>query len=172
MVIQYRQFGPTPHPRRDRPTQAQLEVGRAVHRQAGYKTGVISTTIPRGPRCPKFLENSEPAQVLPMRICAEILFYGRPRGLFLPNQFGGYVSQNSECKFLLLMWQNRLNYSGSSAQTNAIQAIGSQRTSNGTTHWFVGSSPDSTTVTKDRRRFTLHEGESSLTTARNFYTTG
>jgi hypothetical protein len=70
------------------------------------------------------------------------------------------------------LWQNRLNYSGSSAQTIAIQATGSHRTSNGTTHWSVGSLPDSTTVTQDRRRFTSHEGESSLTTAHNFYTTG
>jgi hypothetical protein len=46
-----------------------------------------------------------------------------------------------------------------------------QRTSNGTTHWSVGSPPDPTTVTQDRRRFTSHEDESSLTTARNFYTT-
>jgi hypothetical protein len=70
------------------------------------------------------------------------------------------------------MWQNRLNYSGSSAQTIAIQATGSQWTSNETTHWSVGSPPDSTTVTQDRRRFTSHEGKSSLTTARNFYTIG
>jgi hypothetical protein len=69
-------------------------------------------------------------------------------------------------------WQNRLNYFDSSAQTIAIQVIGSQRTSNGTTHWSVRSPPDSTTVTQDRRRFTSHEGESSLTTARKFYTTG
>jgi hypothetical protein len=32
------------------------------------------------------------------------------------------------------MWQNHMNYSGSSAQTITIQTIGSQRTSNGTTH--------------------------------------
>jgi hypothetical protein len=70
------------------------------------------------------------------------------------------------------MWQNRLNYSGSSAQTIAIQATGSQRTSNGTTHWSVGSPPDSTMVTQDRRRFTSHEGESSLITAHKFYITG
>jgi hypothetical protein len=65
-----------------------------------------------------------------------------------------------------------MNYSGSSAQTITIQTIGSQRTSNGTTHWSVGSSPDSTTITQDRRRFTSHEGESSITTAHNFYTAG
>jgi hypothetical protein len=45
-------------------------------------------------------------------------------------------------------------------------------TSNETTHWSVGSPPDSTTVTQDRRRFTSHEGESSLIAALKFYTTG
>jgi hypothetical protein len=79
-----------------------------------------------------------------------------------PNFIGNLQVQLS-CE----VWQNRLNYSGSSAQTIAIQAAGSQRTSNG-----VGSSPDSTMVTQDRRRFTSHEGESSITTARKFYTTG
>jgi hypothetical protein len=44
------------------------------------------------------------------------------------------------------LWQNRLNYSGSSALVIAIQPILTQRTSNGTTHWSVGSSPDATTV--------------------------
>jgi hypothetical protein len=44
------------------------------------------------------------------------------------------------------MWQNRLNYSDSSALVIAIQPILTQRTSNGTTHWFVGSPPDTTTV--------------------------
>jgi hypothetical protein len=34
------------------------------------------------------------------------------------------------------MWQNRLNYSGSSALVIAIQAILTQCTSNGITHWF------------------------------------
>jgi hypothetical protein len=70
------------------------------------------------------------------------------------------------------MWQSRLNYSGSSALVIARQATEAQRTSNGTTHWSVGSPPDSTTVTQDQRRFTSPEDESSLTTARNFYTTG
>jgi hypothetical protein len=74
--------------------------------------------------------------------------------------------------FFTGLWQNRLNYSGSSAQTITIQATGSHRTSNRITHWSVGSPPDSTTVTQDRHRFTSHEGESSLTTACNFYTTG
>jgi hypothetical protein len=101
MVIQYRQFGPTPHPRRVRLTQAQLEVGRTVCHQADYKTGVVSTTIPRGPRCLKFLERSEPAQVLHMRRRAGIAVLQAPRQPFLLIQFGGYVPQNSECKFFL-----------------------------------------------------------------------
>jgi hypothetical protein len=66
-VVQYRRFGPTPHPRGVRVTQAQFEVGRTVRRQADYKPGVLSTTIPRGPRRPKFLERTEPSQVLPIR---------------------------------------------------------------------------------------------------------
>jgi hypothetical protein len=70
------------------------------------------------------------------------------------------------------LWQNRLNYSGSSALIVARQAIEAQRTSKGITHWSVGLPPDSTTVTQDRRRFTSYEDESSLTTAHNFYTTG
>jgi hypothetical protein len=98
-VVQYRRFGPTPHPRRVRLTQSQLEVGRTVRRQAGYKTEIVSTTIPRGPRCPKFLERSEPAQVLPMRRHAGTAVLRAPRRSFLPNQFGGYVSQNLEYKF-------------------------------------------------------------------------
>jgi hypothetical protein len=81
-IIQYRQFGPTLRPRRVRLTQAQLEVGRIVRRQTGYKTGVVSTTIPRGPRRPKFLEHSEPAQVLPMRRHAGISVLLAPRRPF------------------------------------------------------------------------------------------
>jgi hypothetical protein len=57
------------------------------------------------------------------------------------------------------VWQNRLNYSGSSVLVIAIQPILTQRTSNGTTHWSVGSPPDATTVQQDRSRFTSHEGE-------------
>jgi ribonuclease HI len=53
----------------------------------------------------------------------------------LENKFSG-----------LEVWQNRLNYSGSSALVIAILAILTQRTSNGTTHWSVGSPPDTTTV--------------------------
>jgi hypothetical protein len=44
-----------------------LEMGRTVHHQADYKTGVLSTTIPRGSRHSKFLERSEPTQVLPIK---------------------------------------------------------------------------------------------------------
>jgi hypothetical protein len=62
-----------------------------------------------------------------------------------------------------LMWQNRLNYSSSSALVIAIQLILTQRTSNGTTHWSVGSSPDTTTVQQDQSRFTSHEGEFTIT---------
>jgi hypothetical protein len=40
-----------------------------------------------------------------------------------------------------------------------MQPILIQRTSNGTTHWSVGSPPDATTVQQDRSRFTSHEGE-------------
>jgi hypothetical protein len=61
------------------------------------------------------------------------------------------------------VWQNRLNYSGSSALVIAIQPIITQRTSNGTTHWSVGSPPDTTTVQQDRSRFTSHEGEFTIT---------
>jgi hypothetical protein len=60
------------------------------------------------------------------------------------------------------LWQNRLNYSGSSALVIAIQLILTQRTSNGTTHWSVGSPPDATTVQQDRSRFTSHEGEFTI----------
>jgi hypothetical protein len=56
-----------------------------------------------------------------------------------------------------------LNYSGSSALVIIIQAILTQRTSNGTTHWSVESPPDSTAVTQDRGRFTSHEGEFTIT---------
>jgi hypothetical protein len=48
------------------------------------------------------------------------------------------------------LWQNRLNYSGSSALVIAIQPILTHRTSNGTTHRSVGSPPDATTVQQDR----------------------
>jgi hypothetical protein len=57
----------------------------------------------------------------------------------------------------------RLNYSSSSALVITMQAILTQRTSNGTTHWCVGSPPDSTMVTQDRGRFTSHEGEFTIT---------
>jgi hypothetical protein len=74
-VVQYRRFGPTPHPRRVRLTQAQLEMGRTIRHQADYKTGVLSTTIPRGPRRPKFLECSESAQVLPIKMTCSDSYY-------------------------------------------------------------------------------------------------
>jgi hypothetical protein len=60
------------------------------------------------------------------------------------------------------VWQNRLNYSSSSALVIAIQPIITQRTSNRTTHWSVGSLPDTTTVQQDRGRFTSHEGEFTI----------
>jgi hypothetical protein len=69
----------------------------------------------------------------------------------------------------LLLWGRivaepiRLNYSGSSALVITLQAILTQRTSNGTTHWSVGLPHNSTTVTQDRGRFTLHEGEFTIT---------
>jgi hypothetical protein len=44
------------------------------------------------------------------------------------------------------LWQNRLNYSGSSVLMIAIQLTLTPRTSNGTIHWSVGSLPDTTTV--------------------------
>jgi hypothetical protein len=61
------------------------------------------------------------------------------------------------------MWQNRLNYSGSSALVIAMLSIRTQRTSNGITYWSVGSPPDTTTVQQDRSRFTSHEGEFTIT---------
>jgi hypothetical protein len=57
------------------------------------------------------------------------------------------------------LWQNRSNYSGSSALLIAVQPQSDQRTSNGTILWSVGSPPDTTTVQQDRSRFTSHEGE-------------
>jgi hypothetical protein len=61
------------------------------------------------------------------------------------------------------MWQNRLNFSSSSALMIAIQLAITQRTSNGTIHWSVGSPPDTTMVQQDRSRFTSHEGEFTIT---------
>jgi hypothetical protein len=61
------------------------------------------------------------------------------------------------------LWQNRLNYSGSSALVIVILPILTQRISNGTTHWSVGSPPDTTTVQQGRSRFTSHEGEYTIT---------
>jgi hypothetical protein len=61
------------------------------------------------------------------------------------------------------VWQNRLNYSGSSALVIAIQTIITQRTSNETIRWSVGSPPDTTTIQQDRSRFTSHEGEFTIT---------
>jgi hypothetical protein len=57
------------------------------------------------------------------------------------------------------LWQNRLNYSGSSVLMIAVHLQTVQRTSNGTIPWSVGSPPDTTTVQQDRSRFTSHEGE-------------
>jgi hypothetical protein len=70
------------------------------------------------------------------------------------------------------LWQNRLNYSGSSALMIAIQLALTQRTSNGTIHRSVGSPPDTTTVQQDRSRSTSHEGEFTITEQLiNFYFT-
>jgi hypothetical protein len=60
------------------------------------------------------------------------------------------------------MWQNRLNYSGSSALMIAMQLSLTQRALNGTIHWFVGSPPDTTTVQQDPSRLTSHEGEFTI----------
>jgi hypothetical protein len=62
-----------------------------------------------------------------------------------------------------ILWQNCLNYSDSNALVITTQAILTQRTSNGTTHWSVGSPPDTATVPQDRNRFTSHEGEFTIT---------
>jgi hypothetical protein len=78
-VVQYRRFGPTPHPRRVRITQAQFEMGRTVHHQADYKTGVLSTIILRGPRRPKFLERTKPVKALPIRRREVIAVLRAPR---------------------------------------------------------------------------------------------
>jgi hypothetical protein len=59
------------------------------------------------------------------------------------------------------LWQNRLNYSGSSVLMIAMQLSLTQRTSNGTIHWSVGSPPDTTTVQQDRSRLTSHEPSSN-----------
>jgi hypothetical protein len=61
------------------------------------------------------------------------------------------------------VWQNCLNYSGSNALVIAIQAILTQRASNGTTYWSVESPPNTTTVQQDQNRFTSHEGEFTIT---------
>jgi hypothetical protein len=65
-------------------------MGGTVRRQADYKTGVLSTSITRGPRRPKFLERSEPTQVLLIRRRAGIAISER-LDFFLSSQFGGYV---------------------------------------------------------------------------------
>jgi hypothetical protein len=63
----------------------------------------------------------------------------------------------------IFLWQNRLNYSGSSALMIAMQLALTQRTSNGTIHWSIGSPPDTTTVQQDQSRFTSHEGAFTIT---------
>jgi hypothetical protein len=60
------------------------------------------------------------------------------------------------------LWQNRLNYSGSSALMIAMQLALTQRTSNGTIHGSVRSPPDTTAVQQDRSRFTSYEGEFTI----------
>jgi hypothetical protein len=61
------------------------------------------------------------------------------------------------------VWQNRLNYSSSSALVIAKEPMLTQHTSNGTTHWSVGSLPDTTMFQQDRSRFTSYEGEFTIT---------
>jgi hypothetical protein len=62
-----------------------------------------------------------------------------------------------------VLWQNRVNYSCSSALMIAMQMVLTQRTSNGTIHWSIGSPPDTTMVQQDRSRFTSQEGEFTIT---------
>jgi hypothetical protein len=77
------------------------KLGGPIRRQAGYKTGIISTTISRGPRCSELLEYLKPAQVLPMRKCSKMADLRALRWSFsLPNQIGGLAPQNLDCKFL------------------------------------------------------------------------
>jgi hypothetical protein len=75
-----------------------------------------------------------------------------------PDQDGAAIRP----RLVKVLWQNRLNYSGSSALVIAIQSILTQCTSNGRTHWSVGSLPDTTTVQQDRSRFTSYEGEFTI----------
>jgi hypothetical protein len=55
-----------------------------------------------------------------------------------PQTDGQTERVNQILEDMMRVWQNHLNYSGSSAQTIAIQATWPQRTSNGTTQWSVG----------------------------------
>jgi hypothetical protein len=80
-------------------------------------------------------------QVGERKLLPSMPFYGVTDGKMIPL---GQVELPVTFKEWDNLWQNRMNYSGSSTQT-----IESQHTSNGTTHWSVGSTPDSTTVTQD-----------------------
>jgi hypothetical protein len=62
------------------------------------------------------------------------------------NMVADALSRKAHCHCLSIVWQNRLNYSGSSALMIAIQLALTQCTSNRTIHWSVGSPPDTTTV--------------------------
>ena len=66
-----------------------------------------------------------------------------------------------------IMWQNHLNYPGSSAQAITIKATPAQRTSNGIILGLSGNVPIQPPVLGSNKH-TLHEGESRDITTTNF----
>jgi hypothetical protein len=100
------------------------------------------------------------------RQCSAFTWHGGPSSHFRHEGELPYrVPQIQSCQlriFISCLWQNRMNYSGSSALVISLQQILTQRTSNRITHWSIGSPPNTTTVQQDRSRFTSHEGEFTI----------
>ena len=65
-IFQSWRHGPSPNTRRDWITQAQFAVGRLLRRFQSYRTRVLSASLSRWSRSPKFLEYRAPTTILPL----------------------------------------------------------------------------------------------------------
>ena len=65
-IFQRWRHGPLQNPRRDRPPQTQLKMGRTFHRHQSHRTVILSTDLRGRTGSPKFLEHRASSEVLPI----------------------------------------------------------------------------------------------------------
>ena len=65
-IFQCQRHGPQQDPRRDRPPQTQLKMGRTFHRHQSHGTRILSTDLRGRTRSPQLLEHRASSEVLPI----------------------------------------------------------------------------------------------------------